>query len=662
MGHTKKKYLIKVNFFGSVFSGFITLPLDARNKILKVELSVVPSLDGLLIHPHLLHLTVFGESQKKASYKTPLKSASDWRMNFIVEYGTKVYHIPNYGNQRKVQLPDNCLENKNGEIRLLLGNNKLLINIISSLQGNSKKEDADSDGHAITNIDVIERRIEEESWQYPELQSHGKDLSKKLATKYTSKEFKVELHRCRLRACIYDEATKTLNNIAVSEVISNARDKNVGYLDLRSISDPGCCCTKGGWRFFLISEHKLARDKASPNKQDTDEESDRSPPVVPMLVLADNDNNVVEDINGAFPLNQIPTDPDSFEVHGDAFSIILPPQNPIVLDKIRRQGLHFRIFLYRCLDKKFSNSSVKFVYYDHGAFEGNCPFCLIKRISQSSLECSFNPGTGSGKRPRKRAKTSSGSVQSPADSTMTMSPYSDSTSSGISSPGSSGGTPEHIPCNSNDHLSSYNNLNNSVGTFSYTSGSSTNGFYSQEIHSMEEWSDVQGAIDNSNEIALPEDLDGLWIPEQIGPLIFEFGNDDLNTRGSLPLADSWIDVERKVEEEEETTLKPEEEKDFKSSAKKVLEKENPLEDEKVVKEEKPVEEEKVERDVKVQKKEDEVEEAFNKMRLTEVKDFRPSKLDQSTNTTSLLKSDHWLEISAVLFAVLLYYIGGYLWK
>ena len=619
--------------------------MDARNKVLRVELSVVPSLDGLLIHPHLLHLTVFGESQKKASYKTPLKSASDWRMNFIVEYGSKVYHIPNYGNQRKVQLPDNCLENKNGQIRLLLGNNKLLINIISSLQGNSKKEDADSDGHAITNIDVIERRIEEESWQYPELQNHGKDVAKKLATKYTSKEFKVELHRCRLRACIFDEATKALNNVAVSEVISNARDKNVGYLDLRSISDPGCCCTKGGWRFFLISEHKLARDKATPNKQETDEESDRSPPVVPMLVLADNDDNIVEDINGAFPLNQIRTDPDSFEVHGDAFSIIIPPQDPTVLNKIRRQGLHCRIFLYRCLDKKFSNSSVKFVYYDHGAFEGHCPFCLIKSISQSSLESSFNPGTGSGKRPRKRAKTTSGSVQSPADSTMTMSPYSDSTSSGISSPGSSG-TPEHIPSNSSDHLSSYNNLNNSVGTFSYNSGSSTNGFYSQEVNSMEEWSDVQGTIDNCNEISLPEDLDGLWIPEQIGPLIFEFGNEDLNTGGNQPLPDSWTEVEPKEEEEEETTLKTEE-KNLKSSADKVEETANPVNEEKLE---------------KVLKNEDEVEAAFNKMRLTESNKFRSPVEVEAINITSLMKSDHWLEISAVLFAILLYYILSYFWK
>jgi hypothetical protein len=111
---------------------------------------------------------------------------------------------------------------------------------------------------------------------------------------------------------------------------------------------------------------------------------------------------------------------------------------------IKNRGLHCRIFLYRSLDKKFSNSSVKFVYYNH---EDNCPFCLIKRVSQSSLECSFSSGNvQSGKRPRKRAKTSSGNVLSPAEpsgsSLNVPSPYS-SDSSGISSPGSFISSPEH---------------------------------------------------------------------------------------------------------------------------------------------------------------------------------------------------------------------------
>jgi hypothetical protein len=53
-----------------------------------------------------------------------------------------------------------------------------LLNIISSLQGNGKKEDADSDGRAITNLDVIEKRILEESWQYPALHTQGPDVAR----------------------------------------------------------------------------------------------------------------------------------------------------------------------------------------------------------------------------------------------------------------------------------------------------------------------------------------------------------------------------------------------------------------------------------------------------------------------------------------------------
>ena len=648
-----------------VFTGFINLPLDARSKVIHVELSVVPSLDGLYIHPHLLHLTVFGESQKKASYKTPLKSPSDWRMNFTVEYGSKVYHIPNYGNQKKVQLPDNCLENKDGNIRLLLGNNKLLINIISSLQGNSKKDDSDPDGNAITNIDVIERRIEEESWQYPEIQNQGKDYSKKLASKYTSKDFKVELHRCRLRVCVFDDVTKQLTDRAVSDVISNARDKNVGYLDLRSISDPGCCCSKGGWRFFLISEHKLARDKAA-TKQETEDEIDRSPPVVPVLVLADNANNIVEDSNGLLPLIQIPTDPDSFEVHGDAFSIIIPSQNPYVLNMMQQQGLHCRIFLYRCLDKTYSKSSVKFVYYSHEAFEDNCPFCFIKKVSQSSLEFAFSIGAGSGKRSRKRAKTSSGNAQSPADSSMTMSPYCESTSSGISSPGSAS-SPEHTPGHFTDNLSYRMSNQNTLEVFSYNSNNNSNSNSSINTvnYNQDYMSEIHGPMDVTNE---PGEIDGAWLQDHdIGALIFDLTNDDLNTVGNLPIPDSCQDLgkvetillkqakESKDKEDkhidEHIEKKNEEKTDAQTEKKekeKLVELENKLESLSIKKE--------ITSEEEFIKGEEKIKQAFQKMRLAE------NQTRSNLELTTTIKTDFQLEILAIAFAVLLYYFGGYFWN
>jgi len=343
-----------------------------------------------------------------------------------------------------------------------------------------------------------------------------------------------------------------------------------------------------------------------------------------MLVLADNDNNIVENTNGSLPLNQIPTDPDSFEVHGDAFSIILPPQNPVVLDMIRRQGLHCRIFLYRCLDKKYSNSSVKFVYYDHGVFEDNCPFCMIKRVSQSSLESAFSNGTGSGKRPRKRAKTSSGSVQSPADSSMSMSPYYESTS-GMSSPGSVC-SPKHTPGNIIDQMSYQIPQHNSVETFSEHSSNSNIG-YSQEGYTLDYWGEMQGSSELNQ---IPENMDGMWLKDhEIGSLIFELDNSDLNTLGNVPVADSC----------------------------------QPKQDKAVKKENSEPEVSKVEAKSKAAKSEKEfkdaeerVEEAFKKMQVSE----RASRV--IVEDTRLIRSDLGFEIFAVIFAVLLYYIGCYVWK
>ena len=601
-----------------------------------MELSVVPSLVDLLVHPHLLHLTVFSESQKKASYKTPLKSPSDWRMNFVVEHGVKVYHIPNYGNQKKVPLPDNCLENKNGQIRLLLGNGKLLINIISSLQGSSNNNSNKDEGDAITNMDVIERRLEEEAWQYPQIQNHGTDFSRKLATKYTSKECKVELHRCCLRASIFDEATKTLTDRAVSEVISNARDKNVGYLDLHSISDPGCCCTKGGWKFFLISEHKLAREKAQKSKHDSDEEStaDRAPPVVPMLVIADSDNNIVEDTNGSLPLNQIPTDPNSFEVHGDAFSIIIPPQNPYVLDMIKRQGLHCRIFLYRCLDKKYSNSSVKFVYYDHGAFKDSCPFCMIKRVSQLPLESAFSigSGSGSGNRARKRAKTSSLSVQSPADSSMSMSPYFDSSSSGVSTPSSSSSSPE--PCNITDQLAyHFPIIPSSDEAFSSSSSNNNDNIisYGQDDY----WSEIQGSSDDNQ---IPENLDGMWLRDNdIGSLIFDLVNEDLNTPGNVPIPDSCTSKPLNVEviREKVTKVEEKENKDSTKDSEEIESEKNICEDEEEVA----------------------IVGSFTKLNLS-----AENRSTKSSDQNVIVPTNLCPAIFVALFAIMLYFIACSLWQ
>lgn len=321
------------------------MPRAALNKTIYLELSVVPCHEELAIHPHLLHLTIFTENQKRASYKTPLKSPSDWRLKFKIVNCKQVYHIPNDPDANEVALQANCLSFDIGQPILTLGKNKVLVNIISSLQGATKRGNSNSENAIVTNFDVISKRIEEEFHQYPQLQI-SKDLARNLATKYTNKDHKVELQRCKLRVCVFEPNSSRILT-AYSITINNARDKNVGYLNLRSISDPGMCCTAGGWRFFLISEHKLAKDKVS-NKQEVDYgHPDKGHPVVPRLELTNRDLHIVSDAN--IKLNQIPTDADSFEVHGDTFSIVIPHQDAMTIDKINHEGYQVKTTIFQSI-------------------------------------------------------------------------------------------------------------------------------------------------------------------------------------------------------------------------------------------------------------------------------------------------------------------------
>lgn len=134
---------------------------------------------------------------------------------------------------------------------------------------------------------------------------------------------------------MYDPIFPQHCHVANSSSINNARDKNVGHLNPRSINDPGMCCTEGGWRFFLVSEHKLAREKATV-KQEADIES-LTHRVVPRLEVIDKNFKII-----TFPdyqLNQVATNTDGFEIHGDTLSFSMPPQDPTKIDRIRPLGL-----------------------------------------------------------------------------------------------------------------------------------------------------------------------------------------------------------------------------------------------------------------------------------------------------------------------------------
>jgi len=117
---------------------------------------------------------------------------------------------------------------------------------------------------------------------------------------------------------------------------------------------------------------------------------------------------------------------------------------------------------------------------------------------------------------------------------------------------------------------------NSVETFSEHSSNSNIG-YSQEGYTLDYWGEMQGSSELNQ---IPENMDGMWLKDhEIGSLIFELDNSDLNTLGNVPVADSCERASRVIVED-----------------------------------------------------------------------------------TRLIRSDLGFEIFAVIFAVLLYYIGCYVWK
>ena len=104
-------------------NGEISLPPDYKTSDYRLILSVVPGINSTQkIHPCMLHVTVMdpGAKQKRARYRTELKSPEDWRVILDVVNGD-VFYLPNYGPTESLRL--DCL--KEGKIRL--GHNNLQV-------------------------------------------------------------------------------------------------------------------------------------------------------------------------------------------------------------------------------------------------------------------------------------------------------------------------------------------------------------------------------------------------------------------------------------------------------------------------------------------------------------------------------------------------------
>jgi hypothetical protein len=226
---------------------------------------------------------------------------------------------------------------------------------------------------------------------------------------------------------------------------------------------------------------------------------------------------------------------------------------------------------------------------------------------------------------------------------------------------------------------------NSAESFSGTSS----GFFSSENCAMEQVNEEEYTEDLAN--ALRDN--GLWlIDHDIGSLIFEGPNEDLNMAQNLPLPDSW----NQAKPEAEVALKPEMKDGVRPEAgskpeMKVKFRPETMPAIKVTPEPEaaPKPEMKVEvrpetmpaikvtpepevgpkpemKDTRpVTKVEDlEVEEAFRKLNLAEMtkKTGNDSSTASAESLTVMLKTDFWLEISAVFLAILLYFIGSVVLK
>ena len=106
-------------------NGEISLPPDYITSDYRLILSVVPGINSTqLIHPCMLHVTVMesGAKQKRARYRTELKSPEDWRVILDVVNG-EVFYVPNYGAKESLKV--DCL--REGQIRL--GQNNLQVQL-----------------------------------------------------------------------------------------------------------------------------------------------------------------------------------------------------------------------------------------------------------------------------------------------------------------------------------------------------------------------------------------------------------------------------------------------------------------------------------------------------------------------------------------------------
>ena len=349
---------------GNYICGEIEInPPPKHGETMRLELSLVPASDASqsqhMIHPNLLSINI--KEQNRIKFRSDMTSAKVWKMILLLRNGEVFYQDPINGSTCKV---DNLFDGN----KILLGNSfdaslgqeHILINIVTPLL---RKEGTG----ALLIEDIVKER-----WSNDKSCSRNvPGLSVKNITKeYTSGESKREIHRCRLRACLFQDGTDFVKVSEVfSETIKDTKDKNFGNFQVACLSEPHGACAHGGLKCFLVAKARVGASG-----------------FYPVFVFANSDLDMKpERVEKVFPaFKPIAHGKDDLEIyHNSTFRFRIPAQRKEVIQAIKLYRLKTYITLYREADDQYASNMVRFDYHDiHDSMEDNdetCSYCEIKK-------------------------------------------------------------------------------------------------------------------------------------------------------------------------------------------------------------------------------------------------------------------------------------------
>ena len=273
----------------------------------------------------------------------------------------EVYYVDNVtGNEMKVEYL------RNGNTLELGGPNDrdleyLMLTIAYPLQ----KKTVDG---ALTIHDVVLDRLQNDKNR--PINVPGVSLNS--IVKEFTKDHKVEISRCRLRACLYmDETDNCKVAEAISETINNTRDKNFGNFQVAMMSEPHFSCSKGGWKPFLVSKSKVGKTGFSPIFVFADSPTDENPRKVEELFRNFNQ------------ISMMKSDSEETILHDSTFVFKIPQQNPDVICAIKQYHQKIYITLFRENDQKFATDMIRFDYEVCDESEEDCAFCVMSSKFQT---------------------------------------------------------------------------------------------------------------------------------------------------------------------------------------------------------------------------------------------------------------------------------------